>query len=113
MKAAAEAVCFTVVLLGPIAGDYNVLELWFRFYGQLNDFLPAAYRRGRFRHVIQTPASVKDVIEALVCPIPKSTSSSSTASRGISPVDCRTGIGFPSIRRFDRSTWQACAEIGR
>ena len=60
-----------MVLLGPIAGDYNVLELWFRFYGQLNDFLPAAYRRGRFRHVIQTPASVKDVIEALGVPHPE------------------------------------------
>jgi uncharacterized protein with PIN domain len=48
-----------------------VLELWFRFYGQLNDFLPAAYRRGRFRHVIQTPASVKDVIEALGVPHPE------------------------------------------
>jgi uncharacterized protein with PIN domain len=47
------------------------VDVWFRFYGQLNDFLPAAYRRGRFRHAVQTPSSVKDAIEALGVPHPE------------------------------------------
>jgi len=40
----------------------------FRFYAQLNDFLPASRRYRRFRHVLPGPASVKDAIEALGVP---------------------------------------------
>ncbi len=46
-------------------------ELSFRFYAQLNDFLPARYRGARFRHVLHAPGSVKDVIEALGVPHPE------------------------------------------
>ena len=46
-------------------------ELSFRFYAQLNDFLPTRYRGARFRHVLHAPASVKDVIEALGVPHPE------------------------------------------
>lgn len=43
----------------------------FRFYGQLNDFLPRQLRHGRFAHTLRGPASVKDVIEALGVPHPE------------------------------------------
>ena len=43
----------------------------FRFYGQLNDFLPWQFRHGRFTHSLRGPASVKDVIEALGVPHPE------------------------------------------
>jgi uncharacterized protein len=43
----------------------------FRFYGQLNDFLPWPFRHGRFTHSLRGPASVKDVIEALGVPHPE------------------------------------------
>lgn len=43
----------------------------FRFYAQLNDFLPAHLRGGRFRHVLRAPASIKDVIESLGVPHPE------------------------------------------
>jgi uncharacterized protein with PIN domain len=46
-------------------------ELSFRFYAQLNDFLPARYRGARFRHALYAPSSVKDVIEALGVPHPE------------------------------------------
>jgi uncharacterized protein len=43
----------------------------FRFYGQLNDFLPWQWRHCRFAHALRGPASVKDVIEALGVPHPE------------------------------------------
>jgi len=55
--------------LGPNWRDYNMV--WFRFYGQLNDFLPAQWRYGRFARPLHAPASVKDVIESLGVPHPE------------------------------------------
>jgi hypothetical protein len=46
----------------------TMIAMTFRFYAQLNDFLPAGCRQRRFRSVIHAPASVKDVIEALGVP---------------------------------------------
>lgn len=43
----------------------------FRFYAQLNDFLPADRRGRRFSHVLAAPGSVKDAIEALGVPHPE------------------------------------------
>jgi uncharacterized protein with PIN domain len=40
----------------------------FRFYAELNDFLPAARRRKAFVHTFQGQASIKDRIEALGIP---------------------------------------------
>jgi hypothetical protein len=40
-------------------------EVSFRFYGQLNDFLPVIRRGRRFTHVLGALGSVKDTIEAL------------------------------------------------
>ena len=47
------------------------MEVSFRFYAQLNDFLPPRWRYGRFRHALRAPAPVKDVIEALGVPHPE------------------------------------------
>ena len=47
------------------------VELSFRFYGQLNDFLPPARRGQRFVHHLRNVASVKDAIEALGVPHPE------------------------------------------
>jgi hypothetical protein len=41
---------------------------WFRFYEELNDFLPTARRKRRFPHVFNRRASIKDMIEALGIP---------------------------------------------
>ena len=46
-------------------------EVSFRFYAQLNDFLPLSVRGRRFTHVIGAPGSVKDAIEALGVPHPE------------------------------------------
>ena len=43
----------------------------FRFYGQLNDFLPWQLRHCRFAQPLRGPASVKDGIEALGVPHPE------------------------------------------
>jgi hypothetical protein len=48
-----------------------MIHVTFRFYAQLNDFLPARHRHRRFAHVIPAPASVKDAIEALGVPHPE------------------------------------------
>ena len=48
-----------------------VIEVTFRFYGRLNDFLPLRLRQRRFTHVMPGPASVKDTIEALGVPHPE------------------------------------------
>ena len=48
-----------------------MIEVTFRCYAQLNDFLPARHRQRRFTHVITAPASVKDAIEALGVPHPE------------------------------------------
>lgn len=44
------------------------MEAAFRFYAQLNDFLPPRRRQRSFRHVFELPASVKDMIESLGVP---------------------------------------------
>lgn len=41
---------------------------WFRFYEELNDFLPARRRKTRFAYRFTRRASIKDVIEALGVP---------------------------------------------
>ena len=55
--------------------DVGVRELqaqrslaWFRFYEELNDFLPASRRKRRFPHAFTRRASIKDMIEALGVP---------------------------------------------
>jgi len=48
---------------GPESGHAD-----FRFYEELNDFLPPWRRRTRFTHDFRGPASVKDMIEALGVP---------------------------------------------
>jgi uncharacterized protein len=57
--------------LGPNSGEYNTAVVWFRFYAQLNDFLPAQWRFGRFARPLHAPASIKDVIESLGVPHPE------------------------------------------
>ncbi len=46
-------------------------EVSFRFYAQLNDFLPVNRRGRRFTHVLGALGSVKDTIEALGVPHPE------------------------------------------
>jgi uncharacterized protein with PIN domain len=41
---------------------------WFRFYEELNDFLPASRRKQRFLHAFSRRASIKDVVESLGVP---------------------------------------------
>ena len=43
-------------------------EAFFRFYEELNDFLPAEKQKNRFAHCFKERASVKDMIEALGIP---------------------------------------------
>lgn len=43
-------------------------RVWFRFYAELNDFLPAARRQVAFCHVFAGRVAVKDMIEALGVP---------------------------------------------
>jgi len=43
-------------------------KIHFRFYEELNDFLPAEKRKVRFAHNYIDRASVKDVIESLGVP---------------------------------------------
>lgn len=43
-------------------------QAYFRFYAELNDFLPAEQRYRSFEHTFAFPASVKDRIEALGVP---------------------------------------------
>src|SRR5438874_5059645 len=40
----------------------------FRFYGELNDFLPLARRQVAFAHIFEGRVSVKDMIESLGVP---------------------------------------------
>jgi uncharacterized protein with PIN domain len=47
------------------------MDVSFRFYAQLNDFLPLAFRGRRFTHVLRNVSSVKDAIEALGVPHPE------------------------------------------
>ena len=44
------------------------ITAWFRFYEELNDFLPVGRRKVCFRHRLNRRASVKDVIESLGVP---------------------------------------------
>ena len=48
-----------------------MLAVTFRFYGQLNDFLPPRCRQRGFRRMLAASASVKDAIEALGVPHPE------------------------------------------
>lgn len=43
-------------------------EATFRFYAELNDFLPAQWRQRSFRHCFDSHASVKHIIESLGVP---------------------------------------------
>jgi uncharacterized protein with PIN domain len=47
------------------------MNVSFRFYARLNDFLPFARRGRRFGHVLRNVSSVKDAIEALGVPHPE------------------------------------------
>ncbi|PYR80567.1 MAG: twitching motility protein PilT [Acidobacteria bacterium] len=67
MTAAAKAVYFK--MSSPVSREYSMAT--FRFYAQLNDFLPHALRHGRFAHPLRGPASVKDAIESLGVPHPE------------------------------------------
>lgn len=46
-------------------------QVYFRFYANLNDFLPLYKRQIGFVHLLKEPASVKDTIEALGIPHPE------------------------------------------
>jgi uncharacterized protein with PIN domain/sulfur carrier protein ThiS len=46
-------------------------EAFFRFYGELNDFLPPERRQKQFRHSFLLPTPVKDLIESLGVPHPE------------------------------------------
>jgi len=50
------------------AGPGKSSQAWFRFYEELNDFLPATRRKRRFPHAFTRRASIKDMIEALGIP---------------------------------------------
>jgi uncharacterized protein len=49
----------------------NSIEVSFRFYAQLNDFLPVSRRGWRFTHTVAARSSVKDAFEALGVPHPE------------------------------------------
>jgi hypothetical protein len=49
----------------------NPSMVWFRFYGELNDFMRPGRRARRFAHRLHGPASIKDTIEALGVPHPE------------------------------------------
>jgi len=44
---------------------------WFRFYEELNDFLPLAQHKVEFEHRFDRRASIKDMIESLGVPHPE------------------------------------------
>jgi len=44
---------------------------WFRFYEELNDFLPPEQRKVKFEHRFDRRASIKDMIESLGVPHPE------------------------------------------
>ncbi len=46
-------------------------QAWFRFYGELNDFLPPARRQRSFSHQFDLSAPVKDMIEGFGVPHPE------------------------------------------
>ena len=45
-----------------------MVRAWFRFYAELNDFLPPERRQAAFPHTFDQRASIKDVIESLGVP---------------------------------------------
>lgn len=49
-------------------GSVARARVTFRFYAELNDFLPPPRRQVAFEHVLEGPGSVKDAIEALGVP---------------------------------------------
>ena len=49
----------------------NSIEVSFRFYAQLNDFLPVPHRGRRFTHAVAARSSVKDAFEGLGVPHPE------------------------------------------
>ncbi len=46
-------------------------EIQFRFYGNLNDFLPAACRQRPFAYAFDRPVAIKDAVESLGVPHPE------------------------------------------
>ena len=57
--------------LAPLPPASCMAEVSFRFYGRLNDFLPAARRGRRFACALRQLPSVKDAIESLGVPHPE------------------------------------------
>lgn len=55
----------------PIGGNVGMACASFRFYEELNDFLPVHRRKVAFDHCFEQRASVKDVIESLGVPHPE------------------------------------------
>ena len=53
---------------GNHAPPHSPATAWFRFYEELNDFLPVARRKTRFAHTFSRRASIKDMIESLGVP---------------------------------------------
>ncbi len=52
----------------PLYSTMNTHVAWFRFYEELNDFLPADKRKITFPYKLSGSPSVKDVIEAIGVP---------------------------------------------
>jgi uncharacterized protein with PIN domain len=48
-----------------------MIEVSFRFYAQLNDFLPIGLQGQRFQHPINVTSSIKDAVEAIGVPHPE------------------------------------------
>lgn len=79
---------------------------WFRFYEELNDFLPESRRKVEFHHQFDGNPSVKDIIESLGVPHPEIdlilvNGESSCFSRKISDGD-RISV-YPVFESFDIS----------
>jgi uncharacterized protein with PIN domain len=60
-----------VKVRGPLPPKSRMADVCFRFYGRLNDFLPAARRGSRFTYRLRHLPSVKDAIESLGVPHPE------------------------------------------
>jgi hypothetical protein len=80
-----------VKVRGPLPPKSRMADVCFRFYGRLNDFLPAARRGSRFTYRLRHLPSVKDAIESLGVPHPEVDVILVNGSPGIDP---------PSVIRF-------------
>lgn len=75
----------------------------FRFYAELNDFLPAEHRSLSLSHTFELSASVKDMIESLGVPHPEIALILVNGGPPTSPARCGTAIASPYIRHGDLS----------